>query len=87
VTILKVGDAKAEVDEFINTVVTRMKEMGVAYQKNINKNFKIAESEVNKASIAKMDIKLILSHIDNYEAAVADGDLNITTIQTLTTLY
>jgi len=80
VTILKVGETKEEVDEFINTVVVRMKEMGVAYQKNINKNYKIAESEVSKTSIAKMDIKLILSHIENYEAAVGGGDLNISTI-------
>jgi len=33
-----------------------MKEMGVAYQKNVNKNFKINESDVSKTSIAKMDI-------------------------------
>ena len=66
-TILKVGETKAEVDEFINTVVSRMKEMGVAYQKNVNKNFKIKESEVSKTQLAKMDIELILNHIENYE--------------------
>jgi hypothetical protein len=33
-----------------------MKKMGVAYQKKVNKNVKIAESEVTKSSIAKMDI-------------------------------
>lgn len=64
-----------------------MKEMGVAYQKNVKKNHKISESEVTKTSIAKMDIELILQHVDHYEKAVAAGDLNITTIQTLTTLY
>lgn len=61
--------------------------MGVAYKKNVNKNVKISENEVSKASIAKMDIALILSHIENYEKAIAEGDLNITTIQTLTSLY
>jgi len=57
-----------------------MKEMGVAYKKNVNKNFKINESEVSKKSIAKMDIELILSHINEYESAIEGGDLNITTI-------
>ena len=41
--------------------------MGVAYQKNVNKNFKIKESEVSKTQLAKMDIELILNHIENYE--------------------
>ena len=54
--------------------------MGVAYKKNVNKNFKINESEVSKKSIAKMDIELILSHINEYESAIEGGDLNITTI-------
>ena len=57
-----------------------MKEMGVAYKKNVNKNFKINESEVSKKSIAKMDIEFILSHINEYESAIEGGDLNITTI-------
>ena len=29
-----------------------MKEMGVAYQKNVKKNFKINESEVSQGSVA-----------------------------------
>lgn len=33
-----------------------MKSMGVAYKKNIKKNYKIAESEVSRSSVAKMDI-------------------------------
>ena len=80
VTIMKVGDTKEQVDEFISSIVTRMQQMGVAYKKNVNKNVKIAENDVNKASIAKMDIGMILSHIDNYEKVIADGDLNIATI-------
>ena len=80
VTILKIGDSKEQVDEFIQCVVTRMKEMGVAYQKNVNKNHKIAESEVSSSSIAKMDIERILSHISEYEAAIAAGELDISTV-------
>ena len=57
-----------------------MKQMGVAYQKNVNKNFLIKESEVTKTSISKMDIDLILTHLAEYESAVAEGDLNLTTI-------
>lgn len=34
-----------------------------------------------------MNIELILAHIEEYERAVASGDLNLSTIQTLTTLY
>jgi ADP-dependent phosphofructokinase/glucokinase len=64
-----------------------MQQMGVAYRKNVNKNVKISESDVSKSSIAKMDIGLILSHIENYEKAIADGDLNLITIKTLSTLY
>lgn len=85
VTVMKVGETKEQVDEFISSIVQRMQQMGVAYKKNVNK--KISENEVSKASIAKMDIGLILSHIENYEAAIDGGDLNISTIQTLTTLY
>ena len=43
---MKIGETKAHADEVINEVVTRMKSMGVAYNKKINKNFKIAASEV-----------------------------------------
>ena len=87
VTILKVGESKEQVDEFITNIVTHMKQMGVAYQKNVKKNVKINENEVTKSSIAKMDIQMILTHINDYERAINDGDLNIATIQTLTTLY
>jgi len=52
VTVLKVGDQKQQVDELINLVVTRMKEIGVSYKKNIKKNYKIAESDVTRASVA-----------------------------------
>ena len=86
-SILKVGENKAHVDNFIQYVVRRMKKMGVAYQKKINKNFKIAESDVTKGSIAKMDINSIMTHIEQYETAVAGGDLDISTIQTLSGLY
>jgi len=64
-----------------------MKEMGVAYEKNSKKNFKIAESEVSKGSVAQMNIKNLMLCIENYEEAIDQGDLNINTIQTLTTLY
>ena len=52
VTVLKIGDSKAHIDEFINTIVRRMKEMGVAHKKSVQKNSKIAESEVSKGSVA-----------------------------------
>jgi hypothetical protein len=37
-----------------------MKSMGVAYNKKVNKNHKIAESEVKKSSVTKIDIATIL---------------------------
>ena len=83
VTVLKMGDSKEYVDQFIEQVVTRMKEMGVAYKKNVKKNFKIAESEVTRGSVARMDISSVMSHIESYEEAIEKGDLNIDTIQTL----
>ena len=52
VTVLKIGDSKAHIDEFINTIVRRMKEMGVAHKKSVQKNQKIAESDVSKGSVA-----------------------------------
>lgn len=87
VTILKVGDTKKQIDKFISTIVDRMKEMGVAYSKNVKKNYKIAESDVSKGSIAQMDIRNIMASINNYEEAIDQGDLDIETIQTLTALY
>ena len=81
--MLKMGDSKEYVDQFIEQVVTRMKEMGVAYKKNVKKNFKIAESEVTRGSVARMDISSVMSHIESYEEAIEKGDLNIDTIQTL----
>ena len=87
VTVLKIGDSKAHIDEFINTIVRIMKEMGVAHKKSIQKNQKIAESEVSQGSVAKMDIRNLMAHIDSYEEAIAQGELDIDTIQTLTTLY
>lgn len=51
-TVLKIGDSKAHIDEFINTIVKIMKEMGVAHKKSVQKNVKIAESEVSKGSVA-----------------------------------
>lgn len=80
VTVLKVGETKEQIDEFIASIVSRMQQMGVAYQKNVNKNVKISENEVNKASIGKMDIQIILGHIEEYESAVAEGNLDISTI-------
>ena len=64
-----------------------MKVMGVAHKKSVQKNFKIAESEVSKGSVAKMDIRNLMAHIDSYEEAIDKGELDINTIQTLTTLY
>ena len=60
-----------------------MQSMGVAYKKNVKKNYKIAESEVTRGSVAKMDITNVMSHIESYEEEIAKGDLNIDTIQTL----
>jgi hypothetical protein len=54
--------------------------MGVAYKKNVKKNYKIAESEVTRGSVAKMDITNVMSHIESYEEEIAKGDLNIDTI-------
>ena len=64
-----------------------MKEMGVAHKKSIQKNVKIAESEVSQGSVAKMDIRSLMAHIDSYEEVINQGELDIDTIQTLTTLY
>lgn len=64
-----------------------MKEMGVAYQKNVKKNFKIAESEVSRGSVAQLDIQNLMLNIESYEEAIDQGSLDINTIQTLTTLY
>ena len=87
VTILKIGDSKAHIDAFINCIVTIMKEMGVAHKKSVQKNVKIAESDVSKGSVAKMDIRNLMAHIDSYEEVINSGELDIATIQTLTTLY
>jgi hypothetical protein len=57
-----------------------MKTMGVAYNKKVKKNHKIAESEVSRASVARMDIQNVLVHIETYEEAIEKGDLNIDTI-------
>lgn len=62
--MIKVGDTKEQIDEFIASIVQRMQQMGVAYQKNVNKNVKISEQEVSKASIAQMNIEIILAHIE-----------------------
>lgn len=64
-----------------------MKEMGVQYQKNIKKNAVIRESDVSKEAIARMDIKLILKHIEDYEKSIEEGNKTAKTIQTLVTLY
>jgi hypothetical protein len=44
-----------------------MQSMGVAYKKNVKKNYKIAESEVTRGSVASMDITNVMSHIESYE--------------------
>ena len=62
--MIKVGDSKEQIDEFISSIVQRMQQMGVAYKKNVNKNVKISEQEVSKASIAQMNIEAILNHIE-----------------------
>ena len=54
-----------------------MKSMGVAYEKNSKKNFKIAESDVSKGSVAQMNIKNLMMCIQNYEDAIEQGDLNL----------
>ena len=61
--------------------------MGVAYQKNVKKNYKIAESEVSKGSVAQMDIRNLMLNIESYEEAVDQGVIDLNTVKTLTTLY
>lgn len=51
-TVLKIGETKAQCDEVIKEVVERMKSMGVAYNKKINKNLKISENSVKQSSVA-----------------------------------
>lgn len=60
--------------------------MGVGVEKNTKNQTKIKESEVTKEAIAQMDIEQILEHIAVYESAI-NNDLNLSTVQTLTTLY
>jgi hypothetical protein len=86
VTVLKIGDSKEQIDEFIQTIVSRMKNMGVAYNKKVKKNHKIAEADVTRGSVARMDIQNVLVHIETYEKAIENGDLNIDTIQTLSSV-
>jgi len=57
-----------------------MKEMGVAHQKNVKKNVKIAESEVTQKSVAQMDIQNLMLNIETYEEAINDGVIDINTI-------
>lgn len=57
-----------------------MQSMGVAYKKNVKKNYKIDESEVTRGSVARMDINNVMSHIESYEEEIEKGDLNIDTI-------
>ena len=45
-TVLKIGETKAHADEVIHEIVERMKSMGVAYNKKVNKNLKISENDV-----------------------------------------
>jgi hypothetical protein len=87
VTVLKIGETKAHADEVIKELVDRMKAMGVAYKKNVNKNFKIAENEVSKGSVGRLDIHKILSEIENNEKLINQGELDINVIQNLSALY
>lgn len=64
-----------------------MKAMGVAYKKNVNKNYKISENEVSKGSVGRYDISKILNEIDKNELLINQGELDISTIQNLTALY
>lgn len=64
-----------------------MQNMGVGVEKNTKNTSKIKESEVTKEAIAQMDVEQILEHIAVYENAINNDDLNISTVQTLTTLY
>ena len=41
---------------------------------------KIAESDVSKGSVAKMDIRSLMAHIDSYEEVINQGELDIDTI-------
>jgi len=73
-------------EECISTIVTNMQNMGVVLEKNTKNQTKIKESEVTKEAIAQMDIEQIQEHIAVYEQAI-NNDLNLSTMQTLTTLY
>ena len=63
-----------------------MQMMGVGVDRNTRQHTKIKESEVTKEAILQMDIEQILEHVAVYEMAIVN-DLNISTVQTLTTLY
>ena len=86
-TLIKVGESKVEADKFVGDIIHKMNDQGVLYKKNVQKKVAISEREVKMSSIAQMDIEVIHVHIQNYEKALNEGDLNISTIQTLTTLY
>jgi len=84
--VLKVGDSKAEVEALIRVIVSRMKQMGVNHKKHVKKNVKIAESDVTRASVGSMDIQNVMMHIETYEQAIENGDVDIQTIQTLSSV-
>lgn len=57
-----------------------MKRMGVSHKKSVQKNTKIAESEVSKGSVAQTDIQNLMASINAYEQAIEAGELDINTI-------
>mmetsp|Transcript_30642 Transcript_30642/g.47012 ORF Transcript_30642/g.47012 Transcript_30642/m.47012 type:complete len:166 (+) Transcript_30642:794-1291(+) len=63
-----------------------MKQMGVNHKKHVKKNVKIAESDVTRASVGSMDIQNVMMHIETYEQAIENGDVDIQTIQTLSSV-
>lgn len=61
--------------------------LGVGVERVVRNQAKIKESEVTKEAIAEMDIDKLQEHISDYEEEVANYDLSLSTVQTLTTLY
>lgn len=84
-SVLRIGQKKNDTDLFIKLVRDRIKRMGLDSRKNVES--KISESDVKIGSAARLDIHLILDAIDRHEEFIAAGELDIDTIQGLTTLY
>ena len=79
--------SKGRQEDCLTQIVNSMKGLGIEIERCTKQHTKIMESEVTKESISSMDIRQILSHIQDYETEVSNYDLSISTVQTLSTLY